>query len=134
MLADPWISTVRWTLVAMGVLAVVLVPAHPAASEYVIKGTALIAFAIIGISLVVLTGWAGQISLGQMAIVGIGAAVSATFTSRWSVDLNLALVVGGVVGRGSPRSPSACRRCACVACTWPSRRSRWRLATRVAGC
>ncbi len=96
-LADPVVSTVRWTLVAMAVLAVLLVP-RILPVGYVIKGTALIAFAVIGISLVVLTGWAGQISLGQMAIVGIGAAVSATFTSRWSIDLNLALVVGGVVG------------------------------------
>ena len=81
----------------MAVLAVLLVP-RILPVGYVIKGTALIAFAVIGISLVVLTGWAGQISLGQMAIVGIGAAVSATFTSRWSIDLNLALIVGGVVG------------------------------------
>ena len=31
--------------------------------------------AMIGVSLVVLTGWAGQVSLGQVAFVGIGAAV-----------------------------------------------------------
>ena len=47
----------------------------------VIKASAIFAFAIIGLSLVVLTGWAGQVSLGQMAIVGVGAAVSATCTS-----------------------------------------------------
>ncbi|MGZ4792112.1 MAG: branched-chain amino acid ABC transporter permease, partial [Ilumatobacteraceae bacterium] len=52
----------------------------------------------IGLSLVVLTGWAGQISLGQMAIVGIGAAVSATCTSRWHVDLTLGLLIGGCAG------------------------------------
>ena len=57
--------------------AVVLLPSVLRV-DYVIKASAVIAFAIIGMSLVVLTGWAGQISLGQMAIVGIGAAVSAT--------------------------------------------------------
>ena len=30
-------------------------------------------FAIIGISIVILTGWAGQLSLGQVAFVGLGA-------------------------------------------------------------
>jgi branched-chain amino acid transport system permease protein len=64
----------------------------------VIKATAIVVFALIGLSLVVLTGWAGQISLGQMGIVAIGAAVAATFTSRWHVDLTLALLVGGVAG------------------------------------
>ena len=33
-----------------------------------------------------------------MAIVGIGAAVSATVTSRWQVDLTLALAIGGMAG------------------------------------
>ena len=84
----------------------------------------LIAFAIIGMSLVVLTGWAGQISLGQMGIVGVGAAVSATCTSRWNVDLSLGAVDRRRCRAGSWRSPSACRRCGCVACTSPSPRSR----------
>jgi ABC-type branched-subunit amino acid transport system permease subunit len=66
--------------------------------DFTIKASAIFAFAIIGLSLVVLTGWAGQISLGQMAIVGIGAAASATCTSRWHVDLTLALLIGGLTG------------------------------------
>ena len=49
--------------------------------DQVIKATAIVIFAVIGLSLVVLTGWAGQISLGQMGIVAIGAAVGATCTS-----------------------------------------------------
>ena len=96
-LANPWISTIRWTLLATGAMAVVLLPIVLRV-DHVIKASALIAFAIIGVSLVVLTGWAGQISLGQMGIVGIGAAVSATTTSRWNVDLSLGLVIGGVAG------------------------------------
>ena len=95
--ANPWVMTVRWTLIALVVMAVVLLPTLLAV-DYVIKASALIAFAIMGLSLIVLTGWAGQISLGQMAIVGIGAAVSATCTSRWNVDLSLALLIGGAAG------------------------------------
>ena len=51
--------------------------------DQVIKATAIVIFAVVALSLVVLTGWAGQISLGQMGIVAIGAAVGATCTSRW---------------------------------------------------
>ena len=95
--ADAWVSTIRWTLLALGVMTVVLFPVVLGV-DYVIKGTALMVFAVIGMSLVVLTGWAGQISLGQMGIVGLGAAVSATCTMRWNLDLTLGLALGGLVG------------------------------------
>ena len=39
--------------------------------------TLLIVFFMIGLSLLVLTGWAGQISLGQFAFVGVGSATGA---------------------------------------------------------
>jgi len=97
-LADnPWVMTVRYTLLAAALMGVLLLPQVLEVGN-VIKATALLSFAIIGLSLVVLTGWAGQVSLGQMAIVGIGAAASATVTSRWNVDLTLALVIGGIAG------------------------------------
>jgi branched-chain amino acid transport system permease protein len=96
-LAHPWISTIRWTLLAFAIVAAVLVPIVLQV-DYVLKASALLAFTIIGMSLVVLTGWAGQISLGQMGIVGIGAAVSATCTQRWNVDLSLGIMIGAAAG------------------------------------
>lgn len=95
--ADGWVSTIRWTLIALVAVTVALFPVVFGV-DLVIKGTALLIFAIIGMSLVVLTGWAGQLSLGQMGIVGVGAAVAATLTWRWNVDLTLTLVAGGVAG------------------------------------
>ncbi len=92
-----WVPTVKWTLIALAVLGVVALPSL-VEIDNLIKATALISFVVIGCSLVVLTGWAGQISFGQMALAGIGAAVSATLTSRWHVDLTLALAAGGVAG------------------------------------
>jgi branched-chain amino acid transport system permease protein len=59
---------------------------------------AIVIFGIIGLSLVVLTGWAGQVSLGQMAFVGFGAAVGGAVTSRLGWDLSLALLVAGLAG------------------------------------
>jgi branched-chain amino acid transport system permease protein len=95
--ADPWVSSIRWTMLAAGAVGIVLVPIVLPV-DYVLKATALVSFAIIGMSLVVLTGWAGQLSLGQMGIVAVGAAASATCTSRWNLDLTLALAVGGAAG------------------------------------
>jgi branched-chain amino acid transport system permease protein len=63
--------------------------------DIVLKSTSTAIYAIIVLSLVILIGWAGQISLGQMALVGVGAAVSTTLTSRWQVDLTLACLGGG---------------------------------------
>ena len=96
-LADPWINTMRWVLVAVVVMMVTLVPVVLRV-DYVLKASALLAFTVIGLSLVVLTGWAGQISLGQMGIVAIGAATSATCTDRWNLDLSLGLIVGALAG------------------------------------
>ena len=93
----PKVRLIRWTLIVVG-LVVVLGAPMVLNVDYIIKSSAIFAFAIIGLSMVVLTGWAGQISLGQMAIVGIGAAVSATCTSRWHVDLTLGLLIGGFAG------------------------------------
>lgn len=53
---------------------------------------------IVAVSLVVLTGWAGQVSLGQIAFMGIGAAVGSYVTVVWNMDLLLALFAGGAVG------------------------------------
>jgi branched-chain amino acid transport system permease protein len=66
--------------------------------DQVIKATAVVIFAVIVLSLVVLTGWAGQISLGQVAFVALGAAVASTCTSRWDLDLSLAVTAGAVAG------------------------------------
>ena len=47
----------------------------------------ILAYAICGTSLTVLTGWAGQVSLGQMAFAGIGALIAANLTQGISLDI-----------------------------------------------
>ena len=94
---DAAVRSLKYLLIVASVAFVVGLPWLLEVGN-VIKASSLIAFAIIGMSLVVLTGWAGQVSLGQMGIVGIGAAVSATATSRWNVDITFALVIGGTAG------------------------------------
>lgn len=53
---------------------------------------------IVAVSLVVLTGWAGQISLGQFAFVGVGAITAGNLMSRWNVDLFVSLLVAMAAG------------------------------------
>ncbi|HEX9766493.1 MAG TPA: hypothetical protein VGA36_06995 [Nitriliruptorales bacterium] len=51
-------------------------------------------YAMVGLSLLVLTGWTGLVSLGQFAFAGVGA-----FVAAWSgLPLLVALPVGGLAG------------------------------------
>lgn len=52
---------------------------------------------IIALSLVILTGWAGQVSLGQYAFVAVGAVVAGGATSRGGVPFLLSLPLGALV-------------------------------------
>jgi ABC-type branched-subunit amino acid transport system permease subunit len=47
------------------------------------------AYAVCALSLTVLTGWAGQLSLGQMAFAGIGAFTAAALTRGLKVDWSI---------------------------------------------
>jgi ABC-type branched-subunit amino acid transport system permease subunit len=42
----------------------------------------VVLYAVVGVSVVILTGWAGQLSLGQFAIVGIGTFAAAAFEAH----------------------------------------------------
>jgi branched-chain amino acid transport system permease protein len=58
----------------------------------------VVVFAIIGTSVVVLTGWAGQVSLGQMAFVGVGAAIGAWCTVERGWDPFVSMAIAGPAG------------------------------------
>jgi branched-chain amino acid transport system permease protein len=91
---------VRGAYLALGalvVLGLVLVPVLLDETQVKLAGTIGI-YAIIGLSLVVLTGWAGQVSLGQMGFVGLSGAVAGTLANRWHWDIALIMLVAGTVG------------------------------------
>ena len=52
------------------------------------------AFAILLLSVVVVTGYTGQLSLGQLAIAGFGAWVAAHLASTYGLSFGLVLVLG----------------------------------------
>jgi branched-chain amino acid transport system permease protein len=63
-----------------------------------LKAGVVLVFAMVGTSIVVLTGWAGQVSLGQMAFVGAGGAVGAWAMVERGLDPLVAMLMAGVVG------------------------------------
>jgi branched-chain amino acid transport system permease protein len=67
-------------------------------SAAILRAAAVVIYGILALSLVVLTGWAGQISLGQVAFFAIGAVVGAKAATDYHADLIVALLVSAVVG------------------------------------
>ena len=47
------------------------------------------------LSIVILTGWVGQISLAQAALMGVGAFTAAQVTNHWNIDYPLHAVIAG---------------------------------------
>ena len=91
---------VRFALWGFGFVVVGFLVALPAfLSESRISLASVIAiFSIVALSLVVLTGWAGQVSLGQVAFMAIGGAVGGALTANQGWDISLAMLVAGLVG------------------------------------
>jgi branched-chain amino acid transport system permease protein len=79
--------------------AAVLYPFAMSPSQ-VFQGGTFAIYGIVAISLVVLTGWGGQISLGQFALVAVGASVGGALTSRgwpFPVAMLLASIAGAAI-------------------------------------
>lgn len=93
----PEVVLVRYGLALIGVLFVLALPNWLGAGNQGLAATVAV-FGIIGLSVIILTGWAGQVSLGQMSFVGVGAAVTALAITEWKLDPVLAIVAGGLAG------------------------------------
>ncbi len=94
------VPEVRWARRGIAiVLALVAVFAPLSMSPSTVTTlTFAVVWGLVAISLVVLTGWGGNISLGQFGIVGIGAMAAANLLTRWNIDLFLAMLLSMVVG------------------------------------
>ena len=55
-------------------------------------------FTLVVVSVTVITGWAGQVSLCQVAFMAVGATVAARATNDWGLDLLLAIPLAGIAG------------------------------------
>ncbi|HET6795310.1 MAG TPA: ABC transporter permease [Acidimicrobiales bacterium] len=87
----------RRPLVAAGGLVVAAVVAPSLLSDALVGDVAFgLVFATIALTLVVLTGWAGQVSLAQFSFVGIGAVVAGHLAGAHGELFFPAMVLGGL--------------------------------------
>jgi branched-chain amino acid transport system permease protein len=94
------LPVVVWTRRLLPVVLVIIAACLPMVlgpSDELLASTVAV-YCLITLSVVVLTGWAGQISLGQMSFVAVGAAVGAVATVTWQVDLTFGLLIAGLAG------------------------------------
>lgn len=88
----------RWGGRALLVLVAVAFPFIFNSSRTNLAAVVLI-YAMVGISLVVLTGWSGNISLGHWAIVGLGALLAQRLAAAAApLDFFIILIVSGLSG------------------------------------
>ena len=62
------------------------------------KAATVACFVLVTLSIVVLTGWAGQVSLGQMSFAAVGAVAGVIAVTDWHWDLVAALGFAGACG------------------------------------
>jgi ABC-type branched-subunit amino acid transport system ATPase component/ABC-type branched-subunit amino acid transport system permease subunit len=94
------LKEVRITKAVLAIVVLGLLTGVPAglSEPRLILAAFMLIYAIIAISLVALTGWAGQISLGQFAFVGLGAAATGSLVVHAHADLFLALLASAALG------------------------------------
>lgn len=92
------VRTARWAGRAVLAAIAVILP-FVLNSSRTNLATVVLVYSMVGLSLVVLTGWSGNISLGQWAIVGVGALVTQKLASASApLDFFIILVIAGVCG------------------------------------
>ena len=93
----PEVRALRTVVLLGGAGLAVSLPAllSPARLDQVSVG---MVFGMTALSLVVLSGWAGTVSLGQFALVGVGAIVGGDLMMHLNLDLFLSMAVAGAAG------------------------------------
>ena len=61
-------------------------------------GLSIVAYMVIGLSLLVLSGWAGQVSLAQLALAAVGAFAATVSAASWHLPMPVALLLGALAG------------------------------------
>ena len=94
------VPVVRWARAVLGAAAVIAATLVPfiVGDGSTPEATLVVIYAMIGVSLVVLTGWAGQISLGQYAIAGVSAATAGGLAANHHWDFFATILAGSLTG------------------------------------
>jgi ABC-type branched-subunit amino acid transport system permease subunit len=86
----------RWLFLLLGVGAVIIMLATFNATYQTALATSLTT-AILCLSIVVLTGYVGQISLMQLTFAGLGGFITAKAASSWGLPFPLTIIVGALL-------------------------------------
>ena len=122
--AAPWWSRHLGRIgvvVLFGVL--VLIPVFFSRASESFLWTRVLIFAIAGCSLTILTGWAGQLSLGQFGFAAVGGLVTVKLVGDdglfglHNLPWGVAVAASACWSARRSRCSSACPRCASPACT-----------------
>jgi ABC-type branched-subunit amino acid transport system ATPase component/ABC-type branched-subunit amino acid transport system permease subunit len=82
-----WVRRMPQLLAGFALLVAVVLPLVVTQSSRHLTYATILAFGICVVSVTVLTGWGGQLSLGQMAFAGVGALSAAAFSRGVSADI-----------------------------------------------
>lgn len=94
---DPRWRGLTGVALSLAIPAVLVLPNYVTASGTQFIATVLLV-GIVAVSLTVLTGWAGQMSIGQWALAGVGGVFGAQAVTEWDVPFWGGMVVGAVAG------------------------------------
>jgi branched-chain amino acid transport system permease protein len=92
----------RWRAIVMGAaavlaLAVCVLPFVMGESAVFFLATVLL-FSVVAVSATVLIGWAGQMSIGQWALAGVGGVFGAKLVVGYGIDYWVAFVIAALAG------------------------------------
>lgn len=82
-----WVRHLGKITLGLAGVAAVLLPIVVSTPSRQITYATILAFGICAVSVAIITGWAGQLSLGQMAFAGIGAVAAASFQRGIQMDI-----------------------------------------------
>jgi ABC-type branched-subunit amino acid transport system ATPase component/ABC-type branched-subunit amino acid transport system permease subunit len=93
----PLVRIGRWLVLGVTAAVVLALPAVMDVDQ-VFKAGTLMCFALLGLSLVLLSGWGGIVSLGHIAYFAVGAAVAGWLMVQAEVDLLVAVLLTTLAG------------------------------------
>ena len=94
----PEVRAAKWGLGGLALAVLAALPFLLTASRTSLVSVMMI-YAIVGLSLVILTGWSGNVSFGQWAIAGVGALVAQKLATQTTpLDFFLILLIAGTAG------------------------------------
>ncbi|MBI2169453.1 MAG: branched-chain amino acid ABC transporter permease [Actinobacteria bacterium] len=95
-------STVVRTALTVAVLGVTLIALPLFLDDNGLdRAQSFLAFAVIFVSIVAVTGFSGQITLGQAGYAGLGAWMAARMGNAWDIPVIVAMVLGAMVAMGA---------------------------------